>query len=58
VARTAILPLQDVLNLDEQARINIPSSAQNNWTWRLLPGQVNALAEELLRKWTNLYHRE
>jgi len=58
VARTAILPLQDVLNLDGQARINIPSSAQNNWTWRLLPGQVNALAEELLRKWTNLYHRE
>jgi malto-oligosyltrehalose synthase/4-alpha-glucanotransferase len=58
VAHTAILPLQDVLNLDERARINVPASAQHNWVWRLLPDQVSPLAEELLRKWTNIYHRE
>lgn len=58
VAHTAILPLQDVLNLDERSRVNRPSSTQDNWSWRLLPGQLTSLAEELLLKWTKLYGRE
>ena len=35
VANTAILPMQDVLKLDEKSRMNMPSSACGNWAWRL-----------------------
>jgi 4-alpha-glucanotransferase len=57
VARIAILPLQDVLGLDETARMNVPASGENNWTWRLLPGEVGPEAERLLQEWTWLYNR-
>lgn len=58
VARIVILPMQDVLNLDEKARMNTPASGENNWAWRLLPGQVNSHAGWLLRNWTWMYNRE
>ncbi|MGZ5135297.1 MAG: 4-alpha-glucanotransferase, partial [Flavitalea sp.] len=58
VAKIAILPLQDVLGLDHQSRMNIPASAENNWGWRLLPGQLTGIAERNLRKWTRMYNRE
>ncbi len=35
VAKTAIIPMQDVLNLDEKARMNVPSSVTGNWLWRM-----------------------
>jgi 4-alpha-glucanotransferase len=57
VARTVILPLQDVLSLDESARMNTPSQGQENWRWRLLPGQLTGAAEHQLREWTTLYNR-
>jgi 4-alpha-glucanotransferase len=34
VARTAILPMQDILTLGEEARMNTPSVARGNWSWR------------------------
>jgi malto-oligosyltrehalose synthase/4-alpha-glucanotransferase len=58
VAKTAILPIQDVLGLDEKARMNTPASGSNNWKWRLLPGQLTEAAEELLQQWVWLYNRE
>jgi 4-alpha-glucanotransferase len=57
VARIVILPLQDVLGLDEGARMNIPASADGNWGWRLVPGQIVHAAEEQLREWAYLYNR-
>ena len=58
VAKTAIIPMQDVLNLDETARMNVPSATNNdNWSWRLLPDQVNA-AEDKLRQLTWLFNRK
>lgn len=57
VARIAILPVQDVVGLDESARLNTPASAENNWTWRLLPDQLTTAIEEQLREWTALYDR-
>ncbi len=41
-ARTVIIPLQDVLGLDERSRMNRPSVAQGNWRWRLLPVQLSS----------------
>lgn len=57
VADIAIIPIQDVLGLDETARMNTPSSAVNNWQWRLLPDQMTADPEKKLRLWTKIYNR-
>jgi 4-alpha-glucanotransferase len=40
IARTAIFPLQDVLGLGAEARMNTPSTCVDNWKWRLLPGAI------------------
>ncbi|RMF42618.1 MAG: 4-alpha-glucanotransferase [Planctomycetota bacterium] len=40
----AIVPMQDLLGLDDRARMNVPGRAEGNWTWRLVPEQ---LTEEL-----------
>jgi 4-alpha-glucanotransferase len=34
VAKMAIFPLQDVLGLGSEARLNVPGKAHGNWTWR------------------------
>lgn len=51
VADLAILPVQDILGLGMEARMNTPSTTENNWAWRLAPGELtadhmNALAEK------------
>jgi 4-alpha-glucanotransferase len=57
VADTAILPMQDLLGLDEWARMNRPARENGNWQWRLMPEQLTApLAKELLEL-TELYGR-
>jgi len=38
VARHAVVPMQDVLRLDESARMNTPSTSKGNWRWRLRQG--------------------
>ncbi|MFL5730326.1 MAG: malto-oligosyltrehalose synthase [Cytophagaceae bacterium] len=57
VAKTAMLPMQDVLGLDEGSRMNIPASTDKNWLWRLLPGQIKNAHEERLREWVRTYNR-
>ncbi len=44
VANLAIIPIQDVLGLDSDARMNVPSESDGNWSWRLGHGK---LTEEL-----------
>jgi 4-alpha-glucanotransferase len=44
LAKLAIAPIQDFLELDSEARMNYPSSAQGNWAWRM--GEA-ALSKEL-----------
>lgn len=39
-ANTVILPVQDVLGLGGEARMNNPAQPVGNWRWRLLPGQL------------------
>ncbi|GAB2793677.1 hypothetical protein GCM10027275_43290 [Rhabdobacter roseus] len=58
VAKIAILPIQDVLGLDETARMNIPASTEANWAWRLRPGQLTTAGEKQLQEWTWLYNRD
>ncbi len=40
VANTAIVPLQDVLRLGNEARINLPGQAFGNWSWRCRTDQL------------------
>lgn len=45
-AQLAVVPLQDLLHLDDQARFNTPGTASGNWTWRL--GQPIASLQDSL----------
>jgi 4-alpha-glucanotransferase len=49
VADTAIVPLQDVLDLGSEARMNLPGRASGNWGWRVLGTQLTeAVGDRLL----------
>lgn len=57
VADTVIIPMQDWLELDNAARINVPSTLGENWMWRM---DRDALTEKLAKriyKMTKLYGR-
>jgi 4-alpha-glucanotransferase len=52
IAETAIVPLQDLLDLDSTARLNVPGEGSDQWTWRLpalpnetIAGRLRALTE-------------
>ena len=52
-AHTAVIPMQDLLELDGGARMNVPGAAEGNWTWRARSaafheGLVERLGEMLL----------
>lgn len=47
VAKLTIVPLQDVLGLGSEARMNTPSRSNGNWCWRFAAG---ALTAELTKK--------
>jgi len=49
VAFVVIVPLQDVLGLGKEARMNTPATTGTNWKWRLLPRQL----ENKHLKWLN-----
>ncbi|HEY1005914.1 MAG TPA: 4-alpha-glucanotransferase, partial [Sphingobacteriaceae bacterium] len=57
VAGTVILPMQDLLGLDETARMNTPAETQGNWFWRLQEGQAGKAEEEQLAAWTAAFGR-
>ncbi len=57
VARTAIVPLQDVLGLSSEARINTPGAAEGNWTWRYRANQLDPARAACLAEMTELYGR-
>ena len=47
-ADTCIVPIQDWLGLDNSSRMNTPGTVDQNWSWRLLPGQITEeLCEEV-----------
>lgn len=46
-ADTAIIPIQDYLELGSEARINVPSTLGTNWRWRM---DKDALTKELAKK--------
>ena len=56
-ADTAIFPMQDLLNLGSEARMNVPGTAADNWRWRFSWGDVTAEMQDRLKDWSCQYHR-
>jgi 4-alpha-glucanotransferase len=57
VARLAILPMQDILELGSEHRMNMPGTTANNWTWQFDWEQVPADLPGRLRQLIQLYGR-
>jgi 4-alpha-glucanotransferase len=57
VGRYAIVPMQDILSLGTDARMNLPSTVGGNWTWRFLTDEVDEIVKGRLSEMTELYDR-
>jgi 4-alpha-glucanotransferase len=57
VAQWAIAPLQDVLSLGAQARMNYPSREHGNWGWRVRGEQLTDALADRLAEWNRIYGR-
>ncbi len=57
VAHTAIVPVQDLLGLGNEARMNLPGVTDGNWSWRLAPGALDAGLAARLRELAATYDR-
>jgi 4-alpha-glucanotransferase len=57
VAQMAVVPLQDLLGLDNSARMNFPSSESGNWQWRFTWPQITYEMKNRLRELTEIYGR-
>jgi 4-alpha-glucanotransferase len=56
-ADLSVIPVQDVLGLGSEARMNRPSIATGNWEWRLPEGILGDAAGGRLRYLTDIYQR-
>lgn len=57
VADTAIAPMQDLLGLGTEGRMNLPASTQGNWYWRYWDGAVTEEIKARLKELTEVYGR-
>jgi 4-alpha-glucanotransferase len=57
VAEIAIVPLQDVLGLGSEARMNLPGTVSGNWKWRYQADALTQDSAQRLRELTVLYDR-
>ncbi len=57
VGDIAIIPLQDLLGLGEEARMNTPSVTFGNWSWRVSSGLLTAKLADSILQMTRLYGR-
>jgi 4-alpha-glucanotransferase len=56
-ASTVMVPLQDVLGLGNEARMNLPASTKGNWRWRFRSGAITPDMIDRLKLFTVLYDR-
>ena len=57
-AKSAIMPMQDLLILGTKARMNIPGTATGNWQWRFYKNQIKQKHLSYLKTITIKYNRE
>lgn len=58
VAYMAVIPLQDILGLGNEGRMNIPGQPQGNWCWRYQAGALNSALSDRLAELTRTYGRD
>ena len=57
-SRRTIIPIQDILGLDEDSRFNKPGTlSKNNWSWRFEDFQLTVEVKSKIRQLTNHHHR-
>lgn len=54
---TAIVTMQDLLGLGNEARMNFPSTTKDNWQWRAKPDYITDELTEKVKYYTGLYQR-
>ncbi len=57
VAELAIVPLQDLLALGSEARMNMPGRASGNWAWRFQADMLKDWHRDWLARITQIYNR-
>ena len=57
VSCMSILPLQDVLGLGSESRMNLPASHEGNWVWRYKAEDITDGQSKRLRDLVELYDR-
>ena len=57
VGSIAIVPLQDILNLGAEARMNVPGVAKGNWCWRYKEEDLTIEIVNKLKELVNIYDR-
>ena len=56
-ADMAVIPMQDILGLGVDARMNIPNTTGTNWSWRIADGALTKESAEWLAFISDLYGR-
>jgi 4-alpha-glucanotransferase len=57
VADTVLYPLQDVLGVGSEGRMNLPGTSSGNWRWRCRDGSLTAEIAARLKEWAETYER-
>lgn len=57
ISDVVIVQMQDLLLLDNRARMNFPSTVGINWKWRMTKNQYKELNENLLKKYADIFAR-
>ena len=58
VSDLAVVPMQDLLGLSSEARMNTPSTLGCNWKWRAAPGCMTPQLAAKVRRYVRMYGRE
>ncbi len=58
VAMFALAPMQDFLNLGNEARMNYPGNPSGNWSWRVPRPSMDGFLSDQIREINYLYHRD
>jgi 4-alpha-glucanotransferase len=57
VANVAMVPVQDLLGLGNESRMNLPGTAEGNWSFRLQPGALTPALADRMRDLAETYGR-
>jgi 4-alpha-glucanotransferase len=58
VADACLFPVQDILVLGSEGRMNTPSTPENNWTWRMAPDALTGQLAQGLAQLAELTDRD